>query len=63
MANIVAGRSTKTDEMVSMLLTCKYMGWDWHTYQRQPREFIYLIDTFRKVEAEEVAFQNKKSNK
>jgi hypothetical protein len=45
--------------MTSILLTCKYMGWDYETYMRQPIEFLHTISLFRKLEAEEAERQAK----
>jgi hypothetical protein len=55
----VAGNKTEADEMVSIALTCKYMGWDWHTYQHQPFYFIQVINMLRQLEAEEAERSSK----
>lgn len=28
---------------MNILETCKFMGWDYHTYMAQPQWFTYLI--------------------
>ena len=46
--------------MVGVALTCKYMGWDWETYQKQPLDFIWIINTIRMEEAKEQERLSKK---
>jgi len=54
---LVAGKAQKADKLVSIALTCKYMGWDYRTYMSQPLEFIETIDIIRRLEAEEAERQ------
>jgi hypothetical protein len=58
-ANLVAGIPTKSDEDVSIALTCKYMGWNYETYQRQPVNFIRTVNLLRQLEVEEAERQMK----
>jgi hypothetical protein len=58
-ATLVAGIPTKSDEIVSIALTCKYMGWDWNTYKRQPMSFVKTIDLLRRLEIEETKRMSK----
>lgn len=60
-ANLVAGKKVQSDDLIRIALTCKYMGWDWHTYSSQPLYFIQTIDLIRQLEAEEAERNNKKS--
>lgn len=60
-ANLVAGKKTVSDELVSMALTCKYMGWDFDTYNSQPLSFIQVINLLRQLEAEEVERSSKQT--
>lgn len=62
MANLVAGVKVQTDDVVSIILTCKYMGWGWHEYMSQPFSFLQAIDLFRKIETEEISRQSKYGN-
>lgn len=47
------------DHLVNVVLTCKYMGWDWETYHKQPREFIEVINILRFEEAREIKRSSK----
>lgn len=58
----MAGKWTNCDYEVSVALTCKYMGWDWETYCRQPRFFIEIVDMLRKEEALEAERENERLN-
>lgn len=44
---------------MGVALTCKYMGWDWNIYMRQPLEFLQIINMMRQLEAEEAERQAK----
>ena len=45
--------------MVSIAMVCKYMNWDWNTYNSQPKEFIDVVKMIRQLEAEETERNNK----
>jgi len=55
----VAGRPTLADELISIVITCKYMGWTWDEYMRQPKYFLDVVNILRMQEAEEIEHQNK----
>lgn len=44
----------EVDDKISVALTCKYMGWDWHAYHSQPLFFIQIVNLLRKLESEEI---------
>lgn len=58
----MAGNRVKADELISVSMTCKYMGWDWQTYHDQPLSFLQTIEMMRQAEAEETERQMKKAN-
>jgi hypothetical protein len=41
-------------------LVCREFGWDWNTYQSQPKWFIDIILAMLREEAEESNRRNKK---
>jgi len=45
------------DELVSIAVTCKYMGWTYQQYQDQPTTFIQTVTMLRQAEAEEAKRQ------
>jgi len=57
---MVAGVGTKVDWEVSVLMDCKYMGWDYETYMKQPLDFIWMVGALRREEAME---SNRESRK
>lgn len=50
---MVAGKKQVVDEMVSVVLTCKYMGWTYQEYMDQPIHFLQTVEALRMAEAEE----------
>ena len=56
----MAGRRTGVDDLLRVFSVCKYMGWDWETYHRQPIPFLQTIVIYQKEEAEESEKRNKK---
>lgn len=57
----MAGNKVRADDLVSIILTCKYMGWDLQTYNSQPLYFIQAIDIMRRIEGEETERLSKKA--
>jgi len=51
----------KADYLINIVLTCKYMGWDWATYHRQPKDFIEVVNILRFEEANEANRVNKRN--
>ena len=50
---LTKGRSVNVDEWVRILLICKYMGWDYETYNRQPLPFIQAAEYLNEAEAKQ----------
>lgn len=57
MAYLVAGVAVEADELITIAVTCKYMGWTYDEYQAQPRSFIQTVIMLRQAEAEEAKRQ------
>lgn len=53
----MAGRVMEVDEMVTIAITCKYMGWTYQEYLDQPKSFIQTVTMLRQAEAEEAKRQ------
>lgn len=59
----MAGKSVAVDEIVSIAITCKYMGWTYEEYLNQPLSLIEAVRMLRNLEAEEAQRQEKYGNK
>jgi len=52
--------SGRVDPMLMITEVCRYMGWDYWTYLKQPNWFIDLVLIKQKVNAEFAEIQAKK---
>lgn len=48
------------DDIIGIMLDCKYMGWTYQEYMRQPLQFLDTVRLFRIKEAEETERISKK---